>query len=87
MIKGNVMPVRRFVTRIALLAQDTFVWVILLVTREAILRRALEHVVDMTLFTGHIQMCIGEFEVSEIVIEMCWLPAFRGMARSAVGTQ
>ncbi len=58
--------------------------VILFVAGETILWRAFKDRVDMTFFAGNCQMGIGQFEGSQIMVEVNRLPIIGCMTSSTV---
>jgi len=58
--------------------------VILAVTVHTVLRRALEHAVDMALSASHTDVRAGQLESGTIVIERGWLPPCRCVALRAI---
>jgi hypothetical protein len=58
--------------------------VILAVTVHTVLRRALEHAVDVALGASYVDVRAGQLESGSIMIERGWLPANRCMALRAI---
>ena len=68
-------------------AKRSVVRVVLGVTRGAVLRRALEDSVDMTLLAGHRCMFPGKFEGKLRVVDLGQIPAVGGVTGRAVGSK
>lgn len=80
-------PPIRGMADLAVLTEATLVGIILGVAGEAVLRRALKHIVDVAPLAFDLGMRAGERESSQAVVEADTLPAIRSMAFLAILTK
>jgi putative component of membrane protein insertase Oxa1/YidC/SpoIIIJ protein YidD len=83
-IERGWLPPCRCVALRAIRAELAVVRIILAVTVHTVLRRALEHAVDVTPSASHIDVGADQLESGPVVIERGWLPADRRMALRAI---
>jgi len=83
-IEGDILPVSGLMAGGAVCSEFAAMFIILFMTGETISRRALEYIVDMALFTLHINMRALQLEGGKVVIKLCWLPAINGVTSRAI---
>ena len=65
----------------------TLMRIILRMTGTAVLRRAFEDAIDMTILTGHCRVFSIKMECEFGMVHLCILPAFGRVTRRAVGSE
>ena len=87
MVECGRQPGDGIVTGAAIRSELSFMRIVLRMTRIAISRRAIEIVIDVATGASHADMCAGQLEARQIVIEGSRLPAAGGMTCSTIVSQ
>ena len=82
-IECSILPISCIMASTAIRTELTVMMIVLFMAGITILWCALEYAVHMTLRALHVDMCAGQFESGQVVIERSWLPRVRIVARTA----
>lgn len=77
MVEGHILPGCGCMTRFAILPQHVLVWIILLMTGEAIRWRLFEYIIAVTILAGCIDMCRQQFKDRTVMVKVNFPPIVR----------